>query len=233
MRAMILAAGLGTRMRPLTLTTPKPLLKAGGRALIEYHIERLAAAGVERIVINHAWLGQQIEDYLGDGTRYGVELCYSAESEPLETAGGIRKALPLLSGGLNDCFLVVNGDVYTEASLAPLVATEMPEDADALLLMVANPEWHPQGDFALAEDGHLQSSGEHCLTFSGISLLRTSLVADLALDRSAPLAPLLRDAMSRGAVYGQRLEGYWNDIGTPERLHALDARLRQREKFDE
>ncbi|WP_432697931.1 N-acetylmuramate alpha-1-phosphate uridylyltransferase MurU [Marinobacterium sp. YM272] len=226
MRAMILAAGLGTRMRPLTLTTPKPLLTAAGKPLIVYHIERLAAAGVERIVINHAWLGEQIEAALGDGSRFGVELLYSPENDPLETAGGIRQALPLLADHEDDSFLVVNGDVFTDLTPAALKKMELKAGSDAHLLLVDNPSWHSEGDFYLSPTGQLSSQGEPRLTFSGISRLRASLFTGLVASEPAPLAPLLRQAMALGRVTGARLNAFWDDIGTPERLTALDKRLR-------
>jgi len=225
MRAMILAAGLGTRMRPLTLNCPKPLLRAGGRALIEYHIERLVRLGVERIVINHAWLGEQIEAALGSGERFGVPLHYSAEAEPLETAGGIRQALPLLADDEDECFLVVNGDVYTELSHDSLAGLRLSPERQAHLLLVDNPPWHPCGDFHLRSDGGVVE-GEPRLTFAGISLLRASLFTALTPGQPAALAPLLREAMARDAVCGSRIDAYWDDIGTPERLAALDQRLR-------
>lgn len=225
MRAMILAAGLGTRMRPLTLHTPKPLLQAAGRALIEYHIERLVRAGIDRIVINHSWLGEQIERALGDGERFGVELRYSVEPEPLETAGGIRQALALLVDDPDDSFLVVNGDVFIDSPLDSLVQRELGAGIDAHLLLVDNPDWHEAGDFALCE-GRVSATGEPRLTFSGISRLRARLLSALVPGDKAALAPILRAAMARGAVSGERLGGYWNDIGTPQRLAELDQRLR-------
>ncbi len=227
MRAMILAAGLGTRMRPLTLKTPKPLLTVAGKPLIEFHIERLVTAGAERIVINHAWLGEQIESALGDGSRFGAELLYSPEDQPLETAGGIRQALPLLADGIDDSFLVVNGDVYTDIEPTRLKTMELNPDSDAHLLLVDNPVWHPDGDFYLAQEGgKVTESGGPKLTFSGISRLRASLFTDLVSAEPAALAPILRNAMRAGRVSGERLNAYWDDIGTPERLNALDKRLR-------
>ncbi|TCK07283.1 MurNAc alpha-1-phosphate uridylyltransferase [Marinobacterium mangrovicola] len=226
MRAMILAAGLGTRMRPLTLKTPKPLLTAAGKPLIVFHIERLVAAGVERIVINHAWLGEQIESALGDGARFGVELLYSPEGQPLETAGGIRQALPLLADREGDSFLVVNGDVYSDIEPGRLKRMELNPDSDAHLLLVDNPSWHPGGDFHLAASGRVLDSGDSRLTFSGISMLRASLFTGLVSGEPAALAPILRQAMSAGRVSGEALDAYWDDIGTPERLSALDKRLK-------
>ncbi|SEG54458.1 N-acetylmuramate alpha-1-phosphate uridylyltransferase MurU [Marinobacterium lutimaris] len=226
MRAMILAAGLGTRMRPLTLKTPKPLLTAAGKPLIQFHIEHLVAAGAERIVINHAWLGEQIESALGDGSRFGVELVYSPEAEPLETAGGIRQALPLLADDKDDSFLVVNGDVYTDLAPDRLREMELNAGCDAHLLLVDNPAWHPEGDFHLEDTGLVLNSGSPKLTFSGVSMLRASLFTDLVSGEAAALAPILRQAMASKKVAGERLNAYWDDIGTPERLSALDKRLK-------
>ncbi len=223
MKAMILAAGLGTRMRPLTLTTPKPLLKVGGKCLIEYHIECLVTAGVTDIVINHAWLGEQIEAYLGSGDRYGACIRYSAEAEPLETGGGIRKALPLLTAGGDEAFIVLNGDLFSTQPLAPLLDVK-PEPGGAHLVLTDNPAWHPLGDFALASDGKVSPEGERKLTFSGISVLTPELF-DGVDDQAFALAPLLRRAMTAGRVTGRKLQGYWEDVGTPERLQALDQRL--------
>ncbi|MBV0933046.1 N-acetylmuramate alpha-1-phosphate uridylyltransferase MurU [Marinobacterium weihaiense] len=224
MKAMILAAGLGTRMRPLTLHTPKPLLKVAGKCLIEYHIERLVAAGINDIVINHAWLGEQIEAALGDGRRYGARIVYSPESEPLETGGGIRQALPLLCSEGEPAFMVLNGDLFSTHPLAPL-SHLAPPPGGAHLVLTDNPEWHPEGDFALEVDGRVTSSGGDWLTFSGISVLTPGLFADR--DEGAfALAPLLREAMAAGRVCGERLQGYWQDVGTPERLQALDRALR-------
>ncbi|MGB2130974.1 MAG: N-acetylmuramate alpha-1-phosphate uridylyltransferase MurU [Marinobacterium sp.] len=224
MKAMILAAGLGTRMRPLTLNTPKPLLRAGGKCLIEYHIERLVAAGVTELVINHAWLGQQIEDYLGDGARYGACIRYSAEGEPLETGGGIRKALPLLCDKDERSFIVINGDLFSTHPLEALVDIE-PPPGGAHLVLTDNPPWHAQGDFALDAQGGVSEQGEARLTFSGISVMTPALFTGIETPAFA-LAPLLRQKMRQGLVTGSRLQGYWEDVGTPERLAALDTRLR-------
>uniref|UniRef100_UPI002105FA9F N-acetylmuramate alpha-1-phosphate uridylyltransferase MurU n=1 Tax=Marinobacterium arenosum TaxID=2862496 RepID=UPI002105FA9F len=219
---MILAAGLGTRMRPLTLTTPKPLLPVAGKALIEYHIERLAAVGIHDIVINHAWLGEQIEQALGDGRRYGVRLHYSPEGEPLETAGGIQRALPLLTADGDDQFLVVNGDLFSNYPFGRL-----PSRLDGLahLVLVDNPEHNPAGDFSLQLD-KVQLDGADRLTFSGISLLSARLFDGLPAG-PAPLAPLLREAMTQGRVSGEHFDGYWRDIGTPARLDEVDRAVRE------
>lgn len=217
MKAMILAAGRGERMRPLTDTTPKPLLRVGGRCLIEYHLENIRQAGISEVVINHAWLGEQIEHTLGDGSRYGLSIDYSREGEALETAGGIQKALPLLG---TVPFVAINGDIWTDYSLSKLPAE--PEGL-AHLVMVNNPPQHPVGDFML-QDGKLMSAGEHCLTFSGIGLYRPELFAELKPGKT-PLAPLLREAMARGLVSGEHHTGQWFDIGTPDRLKTLNDRL--------
>ena len=217
MKAMILAAGRGERMRPLTDHTPKPLLVAGGKPLIQHHIERLAAAGIRELVINHAHLGKQIEAALGDGSEFGVEIRYSPEEPALETGGGIFRALPLLGP---EPFLVVNGDVWTDVDLAGLAI-----DAGDLahLVLVDNPSHNPKGDFVLIDD-RVQSEGAPRLTFSGIGLYRPELF-DGQTPGAFPLAPLLRQAMAAGRVGGQRHDGHWFDIGTPERLAALDAWL--------
>ncbi|WP_415902841.1 N-acetylmuramate alpha-1-phosphate uridylyltransferase MurU [Neptuniibacter sp. QD29_5] len=217
MKAMILAAGLGTRMRPLTLKTPKPLLKVADRALIEYHIDRLMRAGIKEIVINHAWLGAQIEEYLGDGSKYGVSIQYSAESEPLETAGGIRKALSLLAYGGEKQFLLVNGDVFTNYPFEKLLI----ESDDSYLVLVPNPEHNPNGDFGL-QQGCVNNDDEIGYTFSGISRLSIEMFEGIALDEKAPLAPLLREQMAEGKVSGELFEGFWADIGTPERLDEIN-----------
>lgn len=225
MRAMILAAGRGERMRPLTDHTPKPLLPAGGKPLIVWHLERLAAAGIRDVVINHAWLGEQLPSQLGDGSRYGVRISYSAEATALETAGGIAQALPLLG---TQPFLVINGDIWCDwaSTQAHALAGELDAaQADAWLLLVDNPDHHPQGDFTLAADGRVGTDGPQRLTFAGIGLYRPSLFEGLPRGTPAPLAPLLRLAMARGAVRGAHHPGHWTDVGTPQRLAALDARL--------
>jgi N-acetyl-alpha-D-muramate 1-phosphate uridylyltransferase len=219
MRAMILAAGRGNRMRPLTDRTPKPLLQVGGKPLIQYHVERLAAAGVREIAINHAHLGQQIEETLGDGARFGVSIRYSPEGEglALETGGGIFKALPLLGP---EPFLVVNADIWTDCPFADL---SLAEGDLAHLVLVENPPQHPQGDFAL-DGGRVQAEGPPRYTFSGIGVYRPGLFAD-CVPGAFPLAPLLRRAMDLGLVGGRLHRGHWYDIGTPERLAALDQWL--------
>jgi MurNAc alpha-1-phosphate uridylyltransferase len=219
MKAMILAAGLGTRMRPLTDHTPKPLLKAGGKPLIVWHIEKLAAAGFHDIIINLAWLGWQIPEALGDGAQWGVRLHYSDEQQEgaLETAGGIIKALALLG---SEPFLVLNGDVWCDYQ--PRLLTLAPNKL-AHLILVPNPAHHPQGDFALVEQ-QVYSSGEPRFTFSGIGYYHPNLFAGLAYGK-CPLAPLLREAMNQQQVSGELFIGNWRDIGTPARLQELDSQL--------
>lgn len=217
MKAMILAAGKGERMRPLTLTTPKPLVRAAGVPLIEYHLRALAAAGFNEIVINHAWLGQQIEDHLGDGSRFGLSIQYSPEGEPLETGGGIFRALSLLG---DDAFLVVNGDIWTDYDFSVL---HQPINGLAHLVLADNPPHHPKGDFTLI-DGKVQD-GEpdaQTLTYSGIAVLHPQLF-DGCSDGAFKLAPLLRNAMANGEVTGERLKGHWVDVGTYERLAEAEA----------
>jgi len=224
MRAMILAAGRGERMRPLTDTVPKPLLPAGGKPLIVWHIERLARAGLRDIVVNHAWLGALIEQSLSDGSRWDVRLRYSAEPAALETAGGIRQALPLLG---DEPFLVINGDIWTDwdpAQAADAARGLSPDGRLAWLVLVDNPAHHPAGDFRLAPSGLVQDA-EPRLTFAGIGVYRPELFADLPAGEPARLAPLLRAAMAEGRVAGVRHGGRWTDVGTPRRLADLDAGL--------
>lgn len=235
MRAMILAAGRGERMRPLTDTLPKPLLPVGGKPLIVWHIERLVRAGMSDILINHAWLGEQIEARLGDGRRYGARIAYSAEPQALETAGGIAQALEFFR---NRPFLVVNGDIWCDWDPAEALR-QGPRlesgDRQAWLLLVPNPAHHPQGDFALAQGGgdaaepaevRISQPGAPLLTFSGIGVYSPALFAALEKGRPAPLAPLLRQAMRERRVLGRRHDGIWIDVGTPERLQEVDLRLR-------
>ena len=225
MKAMILAAGLGNRMRPLTLHTPKPLLEVGDKPLIVWHIEKLAAIGVNEIVINTAWLGEKLVEALGDGSQFGVKILWSHEGEGLETAGGIINALPLLGG---QPFILVNGDVWTTMDFAPLLTVELGENL-AHLVLVQNPPQHPQGDFSLAEgkaytfDQNVQ--GEN-LTFSGVSVIDPKMFVGLEAGKR-PLAPLLKKAMLANQVAASKLIGDWVDVGTPERLAALDAEIRE------
>jgi MurNAc alpha-1-phosphate uridylyltransferase len=221
MKAMILAAGRGERMRPLTDTCPKPLLCVAGKPLIVWHLERLARAGFRDVVINHAHLGEQISALLGDGDAWGLAIAYSAEPEgALETAGGIVQALPLL--GANP-FLVIKGDIFCDWNPA---AARLDDSALAHLVMVPNPPQHPEGDFVL--DGHKVGAGGTAprLTFSGIGIYRPALFAEVPRGSRAKLAPLLREAMDEGKVNGERYDGRWTDVGTPQRLQALDTELR-------
>ncbi|UVE17384.1 nucleotidyltransferase family protein [Pseudomonas sp. LS44] len=223
MKAMILAAGKGERMRPLTLHTPKPLVQAGGLPLIEYHIRALQRAGFRELVINHAWLGQQIEDYLGDGARFGVSICYSAEGEPLETGGGIFRALSLLG---DQPFVVVNGDIWTDYDFAAL---RQPLAGQAHLVLVDNPAHHLAGDFQLHDgrvrDGAGQSGLDGpCLTYSGIAVLAPALFAGCSAG-AFKLAPLLRQAMASEQVSGEHFAGRWVDVGTHERLAEVERHL--------
>lgn len=219
---MILAAGRGKRMRPLTDHTPKPLLTVGGQPLIVWHLQRLAAAGVRDVVVNLAWLGGQIRDALGDGSRWGLRLRYSPEGEEgLETGGGIHRALALLGP---DPFLVVNGDIWTDMDYAPLLRG--PEGL-AHLVLVANPDHNPAGDFGLRNARVLNEDTQR-FTFSGVGVYRAALFAGCN-PGVFPLAPLLRQAADAGQVSGQLHEGVWCDVGTPERLRELDARLQDGE----
>jgi len=223
---MILAAGRGERMRPLTDITPKPLLPVAGKPLIVWHLERLARAGFSDIVINHAHLGDQIEALLGDGAAWGLHIQYSAEpAGALETAGGIANALPLLANELGETpFLVVNGDIFCDWDFRRAGAALDPSRL-AHLVLVANPPQHPAGDFALA-DGTVGLDGPDRLTFSGIGIYRPALFAGIAHGQPAKLAPLLRAAIDAGRISGERHTGRWVDVGTPERLAALDAEIR-------
>jgi MurNAc alpha-1-phosphate uridylyltransferase len=219
MKAMLLAAGLGTRMRPLTDHTPKPLLPVAGRPLIEHHLLRLRQAGFEEVVINHAWLGQQIEDYLGDGRRYGLAIRYSAEGQPLETGGGILRALPLLGGAP---FVVMSSDIWIDFPLARLRTIET---AGAHLVLVPNPEHHPGGDFLLRGNGGVVELGGGvtgtALTYSGLGVLHPQLFEGCQAG-AFPLRPLLLRGMKAGAVTGECHSGQWLDVGTPERLREAE-----------
>lgn len=219
MKAMILAAGLGERMRPLTETCPKPLLRAGGKCLIDFHLEKLATAGFAEVVVNSAWLSEQITDYLGDGERYGLRILHSVEGEPLETAGGIIKALPLLGEAP---FLLVNGDIWTDFDFARLKDCR-PDSAH--LVMVDNPAHNPAGDFSLGEGGRLCRGGDAALTFSGISVWQPRCFAGLPVARMA-MKPRFDEALAEGSLSGEYYSGQWWDIGTPERLGNLDRYLR-------
>jgi MurNAc alpha-1-phosphate uridylyltransferase len=215
MKTMILAAGRGERMRPLTDTIPKPMLPIAGKPLLVHLIERLAQAGLRELVINHAHLGERIVEFCGDGARFGVRIAYSPEAQGgLETGGGIFQALPLIT---SDPFVVVNADIWTDYPFERL-----PHDLDGLahLVLVGNPPHHPSGDFAL-EGGRVKAEGQSRLTFSGIGVYRRSLFADCRPGKF-PLAPLLRSAMARDAVTGEHYRGQWCDVGAPERFAALE-----------
>ncbi|AET90027.1 Nucleotidyl transferase [Burkholderia sp. YI23] len=227
--AMIFAAGRGERMRPLTDTCPKPLLEAGEKPLIVWQIERLAAAGVETIVINHAWLGAQIESTLGDGSRWGVALRYSPESEALETAGGIAKALHLIGDGV---FIAVSGDVFCDFDYAALrdraAALSALDEPGMHLVMVPNPPFHAKGDFALRDDSSLALDGEPRFTFGNIGLYDTRMFRDLAPGTRRALTPYYRETIAAGRASGELYAGRWENVGTPAQLQALDNELRSR-----
>ncbi|MDO4683910.1 MAG: nucleotidyltransferase family protein [Lautropia sp.] len=250
MKAMLLAAGRGERMRPLTDEHPKPLLMAGGKPLIVWHLEKLAAAGFAEVIINHAWLGEQIPATLGDGNAFGLKLRYSAEPEALETAGGIAKALPMLTEGEADDapFAVISSDAWSDAdySCLPEVARMIrTEGARCWCLMVDNPGHHQRGDFML-QDGHLKlaeppagedaainphasASAETTLTYAGIGVFTPSMFAQIPAGTRSPLRPWLEDAIRAGLARGHYHRGIWFDIGTPARLAELDRRLLSRD----
>ncbi len=225
MKAMILAAGYGERLRPLTEKTPKPLLQVNGKPLIQYHVERLRASGVEEIVINTAWLGDQIEAFLGNGSRFGVSITWSREGSPLETGGGIRRALPYLG---SEPFLLVNSDVWTEYPFERLVAHKLPENMDAHLVLVPTPPFKVQGDFSLDEQGVVAYPGDdrRALTFSGISIMRPDIFALYpSASEKFPLRRVLESSISARCVSGEVFQGAWWDIGTVDRLQLLDSLL--------
>ncbi len=236
MKAMILAAGRGERMRPLTDHTPKPLLRVADKPLIVWHIENLVRAGISELVINHAHLGGQIETALGDGSRFGAHIQYSPEARALETAGGIANALPLLAswsaanegdGNPMEPFAVVNGDIFCDYDFAHLArhAAALTQNGDAAhLVLVANPAQHPHGDFALHRERVMDGTPK--LTFSGIGIYQPALFENIPRGSIAPLAPLLRAKISLGKVSGELYTGLWVDVGTPERLAELDRQMR-------
>jgi MurNAc alpha-1-phosphate uridylyltransferase len=230
MKAMILAAGRGDRMRPLTDTCPKPLLAVGGKPLIVWKIEALARAGLRDIVINHAWLGGQIEAALGDGSRFGVRIAYSAEGEALETAGGIAQALPLLSHdpSRGEIFLAVSGDIFCDYDFRALLpraqALAGAAKARMHLVMVPNPPFHPRGDFALDAQGRLSldETGAR-LTFGNIGLYDTRLFTGIAAGTRMAMTPIYLAAIAAGTASGERFDGRWENVGTPGQLAELDA----------
>ena len=225
MKAFILAAGRGERMRPLTDHTPKPLLVAGGKPLIFWHLERLAAAGFKEIVINHAHLGALIEQTLGDGAQWGLHIQYSPEPPgALETAGGIATALPLLG---DEPFLVVNGDVYCDFDFGRFFQlTAKGWQAPAHLVMVANPAHHTGGDFSLDGGKVIYANGEQTFTYAGIGVFSPSFFANVKPDTVMKLRPLLDEAIRLGTLTGERFAGHWVDVGTPQRLAELDQELK-------
>ena len=226
---LLLAAGRGERMRPLTDAIPKPLLQVQGKSLLAWHLEALANAGLTQVVINHAWLGEQIEASLGSGKQFGLQIFYSREESALETAGGICKALPLLRA--NDYFLVINGDVFTpqfpiQGLIQRVLELRSQDQLLAHLVMVPNPPQHPHGDFYLdqtmvRDDGYAGATGAK-LTFSGIGIYHHTLFKGLISGQSAKLAPILRKAMADNRVSGEKYLGSWHDVGSPERLAELN-----------
>ncbi len=226
MRAMILAAGRGERMRPLTDTLPKPLIPVAGKPLIQWHIEKLSSAGITDIVINHAWLGTRIEGALGDGRQWGARIQYSPEPIALETAGGIATALPLLGA---EPFLVINGDIWCDWN--PFAAFQLSASLSnsaqqAWLLLVPNPDHNAAGDFGLTETGQVSLAGPVTHTFSGIGVYKPALFAHTPPQQPAKLAPLLRAAIAQQTALGQLHTGRWMDVGTPERLDTLECMLK-------
>ncbi|QKM63353.1 mannose-1-phosphate guanylyltransferase [Polynucleobacter antarcticus] len=226
---LLLAAGRGERMRPLTDDTPKPLLEIKNQSLLAWHLNALSQAGIGQVVINHAWLGQKIEDALGNGNQFGLKISYSPEIHALETAGGIRQALPLLNP--SDYFLVMNGDIFCpDFPIRRLVnqleqLRKLPKQPLAHLVMVPNPAQHLEGDFYLADHqvSDTPTEGAERLTFSGIGLYHRDLFKDLEIGIPAKLAPLLREAISKNRVSGEKYTGPWHDVGTPQRLRELNA----------
>jgi len=234
-RAMILAAGLGTRMRPLTEHTPKPLLEVGGMSLLEHHLQGLARAGFRDVVVNCSWLGEQIISFCGDGSQWGLRIRISSELEPLETAGGIVQALPWLAED-DAAFLVLNGDIYCPYPFAQL-KQHQPESGGAHLVLVPNPPQHPDGDFRLEKSGRVAISASsgvasvssesaasdisaQTATFSGMAVYHPAFFADCGKD-VGPMRPLLDRAIENGLVTGELWQGYWEDVGTPARLYRL------------
>jgi MurNAc alpha-1-phosphate uridylyltransferase len=217
---MLLAAGFGERMRPLTLSTPKPLLEVGGRALIDWHLHALSAAGVREVVINVSWLAEQILEHCGDGGAYGLEIAYSREEEPLETAGGIINARPLLG---EEPFAVINADIWTDFPLPDLFKRTLPE-AGAHLVLVDNPAHHPGGDFSLMDERIVERHGD-TFTFSGMALYHPRFFDGFGRGKR-PLRPLLERAIAEERLHGEHYLGRWTDVGTPERLAQLEEMLR-------
>ena len=225
MKAMILAAGYGKRLQPLTNKTPKPLLSVAGKPLLQHHIERLAAIGITDLVINTSWLADQIETYFGDGSNFGVSITWSRELEPLETGGGINKALPYLG---DQPFLLINGDVWTDFSFLSALNYQLQTDHSAWLLLVENPDHNLDGDFALV-DSLVSDQSQKKFTFSGISIIRPQLITEYVKDHSVhgcfPLRDILRPAIKRQAIAGALHTGQWCDVGTVERYKQLNQWL--------
>lgn len=227
MKAMILAAGRGERMRPLTDLTPKPLLAVNGQPLIVWHLQRLASAGVREVVVNHAYLGQQIEDALGDGARWGLSIQYSREQQALETAGGVAAALHLLGPAP---FLLISADIYAQCDYRELIGKAeslQPQDL-AYLWMVDNPSWHAAGDFALNGD-YIALQGEPRMTYANLGIYRPEFFAGVAPGTKLAMLPLFQSAIAQHKVKGERYVGLWENVGNPQQLAALDARLRKSE----
>ncbi|MCW8039230.1 MULTISPECIES: N-acetylmuramate alpha-1-phosphate uridylyltransferase MurU [Acinetobacter] len=225
MKAMILAAGLGNRMRPLTLYKPKPLLEVGGKPLIIWHIEKLKDIGVTEIVINSAWLADVLIGALGDGSQFGVNIRWTREAEGLETAGGIINALPLLG---TEPFILVNGDVWTTFDFASLLDVRLEQDL-AHLVFVKNPPQHEKGDFILSAGRAYTFDQEHAgepLTYSGVAVIHPKMFDGLEQGKR-PLAPLLKQGMLDGKISAEKMQAAWVDVGTPERLSALDLQIRE------
>lgn len=226
MKAMILAAGLGQRMRPLTDTLPKPLLAVGGKPLLQYHLEALASCGVKDVIINLAYLGDKIREFVGDGSRFGLHVSYSPEPEPLETAGALLHAMSLLG---DDPFLLINGDVWSDYQLQQLCQHPLRPNVDAHLVLVPNPDFHPNGDFAIDAQGLLtndEAQPKH--TFAGISLIKPQLISQYPqARRKFPLVEVLRYGITQERISAEIYRGRWSDVGTPERLYNLDNQLTQ------
>jgi MurNAc alpha-1-phosphate uridylyltransferase len=227
---MILAAGLGTRMRPLTQTRPKPLIPVNGKPLIEYHLERCQAAGIRAVVINVSYLGHLIEAQLGTGERWGLDITYSREAEPLDVVGGVRKALPMLGGG---AFWCLSADIYTDLALS-MVDKDLIADSLGHFLLVPNPPHHPDGDFGLVGGGSERaylSNKRPYFTYSGMAILTPRLLSEYAPDSSmVRLSPMVRAAIDGQRVSGQVYHGHWSDVGTPQRLAELERVLQARSK---
>ena len=222
MKAMLLAAGRGERLRPLTDRMPKPLVPVAGKPLLAWHLERLAASGVLEVVCNVSHLGQQIIDFVGDGAGFGLKASFSRESEPLETAGGIAQALPLLGA---EPFLLVNGDTYCEIDFKPLLANRICTNL-ARLVLVPNPPHRTDGDFSL-DGGFIGNDGTPRYTYAGIAVMSPLLVESVKRGEKAPLAPLLRAAAAKRLLSGELFRGLWQDVGTAERLAELETQLRK------